>query len=186
MGTQLPKKGSEPPIFGPCLLRPNGWTDQDATLYGDRPRPRPHCARWGPSSLPRKKGTALRFLAYVCCGQTAGWIKMPLDTKVGVGAGHIVLLGDPASTERSTAPNFRPMSIVAKRPPISATAELVLLVLRDALCTAGICPFTRRPKSAFCVKRLNNVNFVASCVFRTRDPTTRNHCTVVFRLTHKY
>ena len=27
----LPKKGVEPPIFGPCLLRPNGWMDQDAT-----------------------------------------------------------------------------------------------------------------------------------------------------------
>ena len=28
----------------------NGWMDQDATWYGDRPRPRPHCVRWGPSS----------------------------------------------------------------------------------------------------------------------------------------
>jgi len=33
MGTQLPspKKGAEPPIFGPCLLWPNGYMDQDAT-----------------------------------------------------------------------------------------------------------------------------------------------------------
>jgi len=32
MGTQpLPKEGAEPPIFGPCLLRPNGCMDQDAT-----------------------------------------------------------------------------------------------------------------------------------------------------------
>jgi len=23
----LPKKGAEPPIFGPCLLSPNGWMD---------------------------------------------------------------------------------------------------------------------------------------------------------------
>jgi len=30
-----PKKGAEPPppIFCPCLLRPNGWMDQDATWY---------------------------------------------------------------------------------------------------------------------------------------------------------
>jgi len=28
-----PKKGTTPPIFGPCLLWPNGWIDQDATLY---------------------------------------------------------------------------------------------------------------------------------------------------------
>jgi len=24
-------KGTQPPIFGPCLLWPNGWMDQDAT-----------------------------------------------------------------------------------------------------------------------------------------------------------
>ena len=27
----LPKKGAEPPIFGPCLLGPNGWMHQDAS-----------------------------------------------------------------------------------------------------------------------------------------------------------
>ena len=28
----LPKKGAEPPpIFGPCLMWPNGWMDQDVT-----------------------------------------------------------------------------------------------------------------------------------------------------------
>jgi len=26
-------KGAQPPIFGPCLLRPNGWMDQDTTWY---------------------------------------------------------------------------------------------------------------------------------------------------------
>jgi len=36
-------KGAQPPLFGPCLLWPNGWMDEDATLYGSRPRPRPHC-----------------------------------------------------------------------------------------------------------------------------------------------
>jgi len=56
MGTKLPpEKRAHPPhpIFGPCLLWPNGWMDEDATWYGSRPRPRPHCIRWGPSS-PRK------------------------------------------------------------------------------------------------------------------------------------
>jgi len=42
-------------IFGPFLLWPNGWMHQDATWYGCRPRPRPHCARYGPSSPPPKK-----------------------------------------------------------------------------------------------------------------------------------
>jgi len=37
----LPKKGAEPlsPIFGPCLLRPNGCMDQDATFNLS------HCAK---------------------------------------------------------------------------------------------------------------------------------------------
>jgi len=36
------------PNFGPCLLWPNGWMDEDAAWYGSRPRPRPHCTRRGP------------------------------------------------------------------------------------------------------------------------------------------
>ena len=32
----------------------------------------------------------------VCCGQTVGWIKMPLGMEVGLGPGDIVLEGDPA------------------------------------------------------------------------------------------
>ena len=42
-GTQLPPpKGAQqptPPLFGPCLLWPNGWMDEDVTWYGGRPRP---------------------------------------------------------------------------------------------------------------------------------------------------
>jgi len=45
----LPKKGAEPPIFGPYLLWPNGCMDRDATWYGARPRPRRLCVKWGPS-----------------------------------------------------------------------------------------------------------------------------------------
>jgi len=53
---------------------------------------------------------------------------MPLGTEVDLGPGHIVLNRDPAHPTESTAatPTFRPMSIVAKRSPISATAELFL------------------------------------------------------------
>jgi len=32
----------------------------------------------------------------VYCGQTVGWIKMPLGMEVGLGPGHAVLDGDPA------------------------------------------------------------------------------------------
>jgi len=67
-------------------------------------------------SAPPKRDQP-HFSAHVYCGQTAVWIKMPLGRKVGLGAGHIVL-GE--ASKRGTAPNFRPMSIVAKRSPISA------------------------------------------------------------------
>jgi len=42
------------PIFGPCLLWPNGWMDQDATWYGGKRRLRRCCVRWGHSSPPLK------------------------------------------------------------------------------------------------------------------------------------
>ena len=45
-----PRKGIEPPIFGPSLLWLNGWMHQDATWCGGRPQPRRLCVRWGPSS----------------------------------------------------------------------------------------------------------------------------------------
>jgi len=79
---------------------------------------------------PPKKGVAQHphFSAHVCCGQTAGWIKMPLGTEVGLGPGHIVLDGDPAPPPRkrgTAAPSFRPMANTAKRSPIS-TSQLLL------------------------------------------------------------
>jgi len=54
VATQLPKKRghSNPPIFGPCLLWPNGWMDQAATWYGGRSWPRRHCVTWGPCFPP--------------------------------------------------------------------------------------------------------------------------------------
>ena len=53
--TATPSKKAHPPqpVFGQCLLWPNGWMDEYATWYGSRPRPRPHCVRRGPSS-PQK------------------------------------------------------------------------------------------------------------------------------------
>jgi len=45
------KKGhSLHPIFGPCLLWPNGNMEQDATWHGGKPRRRRRCVRWGRSS----------------------------------------------------------------------------------------------------------------------------------------
>ena len=75
MGTQLPlpKTGTKPPTFGQCLLWPNGWMDQDATWYGDRPRPRPRCARWQPSSPSLKRGHRWRIFGQ-CLLWPNGWM----------------------------------------------------------------------------------------------------------------
>ena len=54
--TSLKGHSPQPPVFGPYLLRPNDYMDQDVTWYGGRPRPRPHCARWGHSSPDPQKG----------------------------------------------------------------------------------------------------------------------------------
>jgi len=53
---------------------------------------------------------------------------MPHGMKVGLGLGDIVLDGaqHPPNKAGARPSNFRPMSIVAKRSPISATAELLL------------------------------------------------------------
>ena len=70
-----------------------------------------------PVPPPKKKEGAQpppQFSAHVYCGQTAGCISIPLGTEVGLGPGDIVLDGDPVPPKRGTAPNFRPMSVVAK------------------------------------------------------------------------
>jgi len=95
-----PKGGGAPPIFGPCLLWPNGWIDQDATWHGGGPRSRPHCARWRPSSPPQKGGVSPQFSVHFYCGLTALCIKMPLGVNLGLGPGHIVLDGDPAPPQK--------------------------------------------------------------------------------------
>jgi len=62
------------------------------------------------------KGARPQFSAHFYCGQTAGWMKMPLGTEVDLGPGDIVLDGDRAPRVKGAQqppPSFRPMSIVA-------------------------------------------------------------------------
>jgi len=56
MGSQPPKRRTAP-VFGPCLLWPNGWMDEDATSYGSRARPRPYIVLdvRGPSYPPPRE-----------------------------------------------------------------------------------------------------------------------------------
>ena len=52
---------------------------------------------------PPEKGYTLQFSAHICCGQTAGCIKMPLGTEVGLSPGDFVLDGDPARLPKKGA-----------------------------------------------------------------------------------
>ena len=108
MGTQpTSQKCAEPPIFGPCLLRPNGCMDQHATWYGGRPQLRRHCARLGHSFFSSKRGRSPlpQFSAHVHCGQTPGCIKMPLGVEVGLSPGDCVRWGPSPSPKRGQSPS---------------------------------------------------------------------------------
>jgi len=64
------------------------------------------------------KGHSPQFSANIHCGQAAGWTKMPLGIELGLGPGDFVFDGDPANPRKKgtpPAPDFWPMSIVAKR-----------------------------------------------------------------------
>jgi len=81
-----------------------------------------------PAPSPPKTGHSPQFSAHVCCGQTAGWIKMPLGTMVGLDPGRIVLHGDPAPhSQKGHSLQFSAHLLWPNgRQPISATAEHVL------------------------------------------------------------
>ena len=69
-------KGTAPyPIFGPCMLWPNDWMDQDATWYGGKPRPRPECVQRRPSSPA--KGAQQPPLLF---GPCLLWPRSPIST----------------------------------------------------------------------------------------------------------
>jgi len=79
---------------------------------------------------PLLKGHSPQFLSNARCGQTTAWMKTQLGTEVDLGPGHIVLDGVPALRERGTAAPPHPFGpcLLWPRSPISATAELLLLL----------------------------------------------------------
>ena len=100
------------PVCNVGVLWPNGWMDQDENWHAGTPRPWLHCVRRGlisPSHSPQ-------FSAHICCGQMAGWIKMPLSVEVHLGPSDFVLDGDPGPPPQKggRAPNFRPMTGVSR------------------------------------------------------------------------
>jgi len=71
-----------------------------------------------PGPPPQKGGGAPKFSAHVYCGQMAGWMKLVLGMEVGLSPGGCVRWGpSPLASKgaETPSPNFRPISIVAKR-----------------------------------------------------------------------
>jgi len=100
-----PEKMGTHSQFSARLWWPNDWIDQDATWYGGRSRPRQLCVTWESSSPSKQRGhSPSPIFGHVYCGQTAGCIRIPLGTEVGLGQGNIVLDGDPAPPKRGRAP----------------------------------------------------------------------------------
>ena len=103
----LPKKGAQPPIFGPCLLWPNGSMDQDGTCYDGRPLPGQHWVRCGPILFPKVTATPkFRPMSVVPKGwmdQDATWYEGRPRPRLGC----IVLHGNPTPPpKRGTPPIF--------------------------------------------------------------------------------
>ena len=66
--------------------------DQDATWY-----------RGGDVVLDGDRAPLPQFSAHVCCGQTAGWIKMSLGTELGSPCYIVLDLDQAVPTERGIA-----------------------------------------------------------------------------------
>jgi len=70
------------------LSWPNGLLDQDATWYGGICLGPGHIVLHGdPAHHPPNGTQPPQFLAHVCYGQTAGWVKMPLGMEAGLRSG---------------------------------------------------------------------------------------------------
>ena len=66
------------PVCDVRALWSNGWTDQDETWHAGRPRPWPHCFRWGSSSTSPKGAQPPIFGPYLlrpngCMDQDVTW-----------------------------------------------------------------------------------------------------------------
>jgi len=63
--------------------------DQDATWQGVGLTPSDIVLDGDPAPLPQK-GAEPPIFGHICCGQMAGWIKMPLGREVGLSPSDIV------------------------------------------------------------------------------------------------
>jgi len=80
------------------------------------------------TQLPSRKGHSSPPLsANAYCGQTAGYMSIPLGTEIGLGPGDIVLDGDPAPQRKGTRhlPLFGPCLLCQTVTQLSNCSALV-------------------------------------------------------------
>ena len=75
----------------------------------------------------QKRGQSPQLSAHVHCGQTAGWIKMPLGMQIGLVPSDIVLDGDlaPLPQKGKEPPPVLGPCLLWPLSPVSDTAELL-------------------------------------------------------------
>ena len=78
-----------------------------------------------PAPSPPKGHSPPQFVAHICCGPVAGWIKMPLGTEVNLGPGDVVLDVVAATPKKEAQPPVFGPCLLWSRSPISATVELL-------------------------------------------------------------
>jgi len=92
----------------------------------------------GNPAPPQKKRGDIAPIFDSCLWWPNGWMDQDTTWYEGIGLdpGHIVLDGDPARPRKGAQqpPTFRPMPLVAKRSPISTTAELLLVLHLYCTC----------------------------------------------------
>jgi len=107
--------------FAPCLQLPHPLLYKrfllPTSIFG-RPFVKRFALRYAIEPLSCPVLTVCLPVTLVYCSQTVGWIKMPLDTEVGLCPGDIVLDGDPAPPQkgRTAFPTFRPTLLWHGRP----------------------------------------------------------------------
>jgi len=126
-GATPEKRHSPHPIFGPCLLWPSGWVDQDATWYGCRPRPRRLCSMG--SQLPPKGAQTPVFCPCLLwpnggMNEDATWYESRPRPRP-----HCVRRGPSSPAKGAQQPPLFSPFLLWPRSPISATADLLQYVV---------------------------------------------------------
>jgi len=141
-----PKGGGVPPVFGPCLLWPNGWMDEAGTWHGGRPQPSRLCVRWGPSPTLHKGCGAASPIFGPFLLWSNGWIDQDGTWHAGRlwSSPHCARWGHSSPPQkRGQSPQFRPIFIVTKR----LDASRCHLVFRWASAQATLCYIGTQPPS---------------------------------------